>query len=94
MLGTFVVSAGRRSCSPGDIGGHGGFRGGPSGGGAARQTSKSQSPTYLGMPTLGGAKSGGRNGRGEAAAAWSGEACVGQRASRSAAAAAAAACGS
>jgi hypothetical protein len=65
----WAASAGRRCTLLAHIRWHAGLGGGPSGGGAARQTSKSQSLTYLGMPTLGGAKSGGRNGRGEAAAA-------------------------
>lgn len=82
-------------CRPlGGVGWHGGLRGGPRGGGGARQTSKSQSPAYLGLPTLGGAKSGGQNGVLEAAAARAGGAWVAQRASGSAAAAAAASCGS
>ena len=72
------------------LGGMGGLGGRPGGGGAARRTSKSQSPAYLGLPTLGCSKSGGENGVPEAAAAWAAAACVEQRASRSAAAAAAA----
>ena len=91
MFGCFAASASRRSRPFASVGRHGGLRGGPSGGGAARQTSKSQSPAYLGLPNLGGSKSGGQNGVLEAATAWAAAACVGQRASRSAAAAAAAA---